>query len=114
MTVGGVERIMPSVCGQKRCQPGFTGPECDSLDKDKIPPEVLNCPGDIWQADNDGSAQVRWDEPTFKDNGNKNISRLLRPALAPGNNLHWGTYDISHIQRQWQQEYIKITKTCSR
>ena len=94
-TVGGVERIMPSVCGDKRCEPGYTGPECNSLDKDKIPPEVLYCPGDIWVATNNGSAFVTWDEPRFTDN--VNISRLLRPALAPGNALHWGTYDISYI-----------------
>ena len=94
-TVGGVERIMPSVCGDRRCEPGYTGPDCQQLDQDKIAPEVLYCPGDIWVATTNGTAFVNWDEPRFSDN--VNISRLLRPSLAPGNALHWGTYDISYI-----------------
>lgn len=93
--VGGVERIMPSVCGKLQCEPGFTGPECKSLDVDKIRPEVVSCPGDIWQSAQDGSAFVTWDEPTFTDN--VNVSRILRPSLSPGNALQLGTYDISYI-----------------
>ena len=63
--------------------------------QDKTDPEVVHCPGDIWVSTNNGSAFVTWDEPEFTDN--VNISRLLRPNLAPGNALHWGTYDISYI-----------------
>ena len=28
-TIGGVERIMPSVCGQMTCPPGYSGDECE-------------------------------------------------------------------------------------
>ena len=43
-TVGGVERVMPSVCGAAKCEPGFSGEECDTLEKDKVPPTVEYCP----------------------------------------------------------------------
>ena len=43
-TVGGVERIMPSICGSKTCAPGYSGDECQVLEKDKIPPTVEYCP----------------------------------------------------------------------
>lgn len=35
-TVGGVERIVPSHCGQRVCEPGYTGPKCQQLEVDKV------------------------------------------------------------------------------
>ena len=62
-TIGGIERIMPSVCGQMTCPPGYSGEECEVLESDKIPPTVEYCPpGDIWVSVTNGSAFVTWDE----------------------------------------------------
>lgn len=33
---GGVERIVPSQCGQRICPPGYTGPKCQELEVDKV------------------------------------------------------------------------------
>ena len=46
-TIGGVERIMPSICGERKCPPGYVGPDCSSQKNDKIPPTVTECPGDL-------------------------------------------------------------------
>lgn len=35
-TVGGVERIVPSHCGQRNCPPGYGGPKCQDLEVDKV------------------------------------------------------------------------------
>ncbi|KAJ8978624.1 hypothetical protein NQ317_011256 [Molorchus minor] len=67
-TVGGVERIVPSHCGQKKCPPGYKGTKCQEIATDKIPPKVEYCPGDLWIITKNGSALVAWDEPQFSDN----------------------------------------------
>ncbi len=55
-TAGGVERVMPSECGERTCSPGSGGggggdggEECQSgLDEDRVPPTVEYCPpGDL-------------------------------------------------------------------
>merc|ERR1719282_869009 len=88
---------MPSVCGEIECSPGYTGPDCSSLEQDKIPPEVIYCPGDIWVATINGSAQVTWDVPEFTDNQGISSLNIMNPSLKPGQALHWGIYDISYI-----------------
>lgn len=35
-TVGGVERIVPSHCGQRNCPPGYSGTKCQDLTVDKV------------------------------------------------------------------------------
>lgn len=45
--VGGVERIMPSICGKRTCPPGYSGNDCQTLEYDKIPPTVEYCPPGI-------------------------------------------------------------------
>lgn len=35
-TFGGVERIVPSHCGQRSCPPGYTGSKCSELEVDKV------------------------------------------------------------------------------
>lgn len=35
-TFGGVERIVPSQCGQRSCAPGYTGAKCTELEMDKV------------------------------------------------------------------------------
>lgn len=35
-TSGGVERIVPSQCGQRICSPGYSGPKCQNLQIDKV------------------------------------------------------------------------------
>ena len=37
-------------------------------DKDKIPPQVVRCPSDIWIEIRNGSARVDWTKPKFSDN----------------------------------------------
>lgn len=33
---GGVERIVPSTCGQRNCPAGYNGPKCQELNIDKV------------------------------------------------------------------------------
>jgi len=94
-TVGGVDRIMPSICGEKQCGPGYSGKSCQGKDVDKIPPQVKNCPGDIFVQSRNCSEFVDWDTPKFTDN--VRINRVREPSLLPGQALHCGTYDISYI-----------------
>lgn len=35
-TFGGVERVVPSQCGQRSCPPGYTGSKCTELEVDKV------------------------------------------------------------------------------
>lgn len=64
---GNVERVGPSTCGQYVCPPGYTG-DCSVLERDKTPPRVNHCPGDMWVITRNGSEVVTWDEPVFSDN----------------------------------------------
>jgi len=96
-TVGGVERIMPSICGERKCEPGYVGPDCSSQQNDKIAPTVAYCPGDLWIATTNGSAFVTWDIPKFTDNQGISTLNIMKPSLTPGQALHWGTYEISYI-----------------
>ena len=96
-TIGGVERIMPSICGERKCPPGYVGPDCSSQKNDKIPPTVTECPGDLWVATRNGSAFVTWDTPKFTDNQAVSTLNIQKPSLSPGQALHWGTYEISYI-----------------
>ncbi|GAB0094394.1 sushi, von Willebrand factor type A, EGF and pentraxin domain-containing protein 1 [Sergentomyia squamirostris] len=96
LTSGGVERSVPSSCGQKKCQPGYTGPQCQQLEVDKESPHVEHCPGDLWVIARNGSAVVNWDEPHFSDNiGVVKIAE--KNGHRPGQTLLWGSYDITYI-----------------
>ncbi|KZS05970.1 Notch 2 [Daphnia magna] len=92
----GVERVMPSACGQRVCPLGFSGPSCTSLDKDKIPPQVVRCPSDIWIETRNGSARVDWNEPQFSDNIRLAQVEETR-GIRSGNTLAWGTYDVAYV-----------------
>ena len=35
-TVGGVERVVPSNCGQRVCPAGYSGAHCEQLQVDKV------------------------------------------------------------------------------
>ena len=65
--VGNVERTGPSNCGQHLCPLGYSG-DCSVLQRDKTPPRVDHCPGNIWVITNNGSSIVTWDRPRFTDN----------------------------------------------
>ncbi|XP_073822904.1 sushi, von Willebrand factor type A, EGF and pentraxin domain-containing protein uif isoform X2 [Musca autumnalis] len=96
ITVGGVERNVPSMCGQRRCPNGYTGPNCQQLEVDKEPPVVEHCPGDLWVIAKNGSAVVTWDEPHFSDN--IGVTKIVeRNGHRPGTTLLWGSYDITYI-----------------
>ena len=91
-TVGGIERIMPSICGKTQC----IGSGCDT-NVDKIPPIVVTCPGDVWVADRNGSTPVKWNEPVFRDDRGVSLLNIQKPDLSPGQVLQWGAYEIAYI-----------------
>ncbi|GBP19642.1 Fibropellin-1 [Eumeta japonica] len=94
--IGGVERIVPSNCGQRVCPNGYTGTKCQQLQVDKEPPTVQHCPGDLWVIAKNGSAVVSWDEPVFSDNvGVVKVGE--KSGHRPGQNLAWGIYDIAYV-----------------
>lgn len=95
-TFGGVERIVPSHCGQRICPAGYSGPKCQQLEVDKVAPRVEHCPGDLWVIAKNGSAIVNWDEPQFSDNVGV-VKVQERNGHRPGQNLLWGTYDIAYV-----------------
>ncbi|XP_075226178.1 sushi, von Willebrand factor type A, EGF and pentraxin domain-containing protein uif [Lycorma delicatula] len=93
---GGVERRVPSHCSQHSCPSGYTGPQCNQLQVDKIPPKVEHCPGDLWVIAKNGTAVVTWDEPKFVDN--VGIVRIEeKSGHRPGQTLLWGTYNIAYV-----------------
>ncbi|XP_059477749.1 uncharacterized protein LOC132198041 isoform X1 [Neocloeon triangulifer] len=94
-TEGGVERIVPSKCGERVCPPGYSGPRCEQLQQDKVAPKIDYCPGDVWVVARNGSATVSWDEPAFSDNvGVVRVSE--QSGHRPGLTLMWGTYNIAY------------------
>lgn len=94
--IGGVERIVPSHCGQRVCPNGYTGTKCQQLHVDKEPPRVDRCPGDLWVIAKNGSSIVNWDTPVFTDN--VGVARIIeKSGHWPGQNLAWGAYDIAYI-----------------
>ncbi|CAG9836717.1 unnamed protein product [Diabrotica balteata] len=95
-TIGGVERIVPSHCGQRNCPPGYKGSKCQELEVDKIPPKIEYCPGDLWIITKNGSALVVWDEPSFSDNvGVAQVQE--KSGHRPGQTLLWGIYQIAYV-----------------
>lgn len=87
ITVGGVERNVPSTCGQR---------SQSKIDIDKEAPLVKYCPGDLWIISRNGSAQVTWDEPEFTDN--VGVVRVIeRNGHRSKQTLLFGTYDIIYI-----------------
>lgn len=95
-TIGGVERIVPSHCGQRVCPNGYTGAKCQQLTVDKEPPRVDRCPGDLWVIAKNGSTIVNWDMPVFSDN--VGVTKVVeKSGHKPGQNLAWGAYDIAYI-----------------
>ncbi|XP_077268738.1 sushi, von Willebrand factor type A, EGF and pentraxin domain-containing protein uif isoform X1 [Temnothorax americanus] len=95
-TVGGVERVVPSHCGQRVCPPGYGGNKCQQLEADKIPPRVEHCPGDLWVIAKNGSSIVTWDEPHFSDN--VGVTRVQeKNGHRSGQTLLWDTYDLSYV-----------------
>ena len=96
VTVGGVERIMPSGCGEYACPPGRSGVNCQTVNRDKDPPKALTCDTDKYVEANFGTASVDWDEPIFEDHLST-IAKTKQPGLLPGQPLQHGTYDIAYI-----------------
>lgn len=95
-TIGGVERVVPSHCGQRVCPPGYGGNKCQQLEADKIPPKMEHCPGDLWVIAKNGSSIVTWDEPRFSDNVGV-VKIQEKNGHRSGQTLLWGTYDISYV-----------------
>jgi hypothetical protein len=96
LTSGGVERTVPSSCGQRQCKLGYSGQQCQQLDIDKVAPKVEHCPGDLWVIAKNGSAVVNWDEPHFSDN--IGVTKIVeRNGHRPGQTLLWGTYEITYV-----------------
>lgn len=92
---GNVERIGPSACGKKICPPGYFG-DCDVLQRDKTPPRVDHCPGDIWAITANGSSVINWDEPIFSDN--LKIAKIDdQSGYMPGQMFTLGTYHVATV-----------------
>ncbi|XP_063614589.1 sushi, von Willebrand factor type A, EGF and pentraxin domain-containing protein 1-like isoform X2 [Penaeus indicus] len=92
---GNVERVGPSTCGQYVCRPGYTG-DCSVLERDKTPPRVNHCPGDMWVITRNGSEVVTWDEPVFSDN--IGVTQIFdKSGYSSGQAFTWGTYDIARV-----------------
>ncbi|XP_069982832.1 uncharacterized protein uif isoform X1 [Penaeus vannamei] len=92
---GNVERVGPSTCGQYVCPPGYTG-DCSVLERDKTPPRVNHCPGDMWVITRNGSEVVTWDEPVFSDN--IGVTQIVdKSGYSSGQAFTWGTYDIARV-----------------
>ena len=89
----GVERVMPSACGQRVCPLGTSSANCETLDKDKIPPQVVRCPGDVWIETRNGSARVDWKEPQFTDNVRLAMIEETK-GIRSGNTLGYFNYFI--------------------
>lgn len=93
---GGVERVVPSTCGERVCPPGMSGARCDVMVMDKTPPQVTHCPGSMWVITRNGSATVTWDEPVFTDNVGV-VKVEEKQGFRPGQTLLWGNYDIAYV-----------------
>ncbi|ODN06404.1 Fibropellin-1 [Orchesella cincta] len=93
---GGVERVVPSTCGDRVCPPGMSGARCDVMVMDKTPPQVTHCPGSMWVITRNGSATVTWDEPVFTDNVGV-VKVEEKQGFRPGQTLLWGNYDIAYV-----------------
>uniref|UniRef100_A0A182Y3Y1 Notch n=1 Tax=Anopheles stephensi TaxID=30069 RepID=A0A182Y3Y1_ANOST len=95
-TLGGVQRSVPSTCGQKKCKPGYAGANCQQLQVDREPPQVEYCPSDLWVVAKNGSTAVSWEEPRFTDN--IGISKIVeRNGHRSGETLLWGIYDVMYL-----------------
>ena len=66
-TMGNVERVSPSTCGERVCPPGYVG-DCTKLKVDKTPPRFDICPGDTWVTAPNATVKVQWNEPKPTDN----------------------------------------------
>ena len=70
-----------------------TEASCATLDKDKIPPQVVRCPSDIWIETRNGSACVDWTE-------------RQRPSDPGGgderNTLACGTYEFDRCRTLYE------------
>lgn len=105
---GGVERIVPSHCSHHVCPAGYTGPQCDQMIQDKIPPKIDYCPGDLWIITKNGSAVVVWDEPKFNDN--VGVVRVEeKNGHHSGQTLMWGNYHVVYVAF----DGVGNTATCS-
>lgn len=93
---GTVERESPGKCGVKVCPTGYTGDDCKILQQDKIAPNVLHCPSDIWVISKNVSTVVTWDEPAFVDDL-RSVQVSESHGYTPGQSFLPGEYDISYI-----------------
>ena len=93
--------VRPDSLGEVRDQSGpvwasvslQTEASCATLDKDKIPPQVVRCPSDIWIETRNGSACVDWTE-------------RQRPSDPGGgderNTLACGTYEFDRCRTLYE------------
>jgi hypothetical protein len=92
---GTVERVSPGMCGKKICTPGYTE-DCATLERDKTPPRVHYCPGDLRVIAANSSTVVTWEAPEFRDNvGVKNIQELH--TVRSGQMFDRGNYEITYV-----------------
>ena len=104
--------VRPDSLGEVRDQSGpvwasvssQTEASCATLDKDKIPPQVVRCPSDIWIETRNGSACVDWTE-------------RQRPSDPGGgderNTLACGTYEFDRCRTLYEKFLQNGPENCT-
>uniref|UniRef100_T1IXR4 Uncharacterized protein n=1 Tax=Strigamia maritima TaxID=126957 RepID=T1IXR4_STRMM len=105
--VGTVEIVAPGTCGQQICPAGYSGRDCATADKDKIPPTLDFCPDDFWVVAPRGAAEVHWQLPRFSDNI-KVVKVDEVNHFAPGQIMTLGEYSIVY----YAQDAANNIATC--
>jgi len=85
--------VEPATCGRNTCPPSFTGQFCET-EIDKEPPTVVSCPNATKVVSPNRLSQVRWTEPSFRDN--KAIATITQSHRS-GSFMTWGDYIVTYI-----------------
>ncbi|UYV83192.1 clec-78 [Cordylochernes scorpioides] len=94
---GTVEREAPGRCGETVCPLGLAGEDCQILQQDKAPPQILYCPPDMWVLTPNSTVPVTWSPPNFTDDIDHNFQLAEIHNFQPGQSFMKGTYDLHYV-----------------